>query len=63
MPFYCSDTSCPAKTSYNKLTKIFTIKDTEHIDYEKHNNIIPTILKEKYKNNEFIENDFKDNLR
>ena len=45
LPFYCSDKACPAKASYNKLTKKFTIDDTEHIYYEKHTYIIPKIIR------------------
>ena len=41
--FYCSDTTCPTKDSYNKLTQAFTINETEHIEYEKHSYIIPKI--------------------
>ena len=50
-----------AKTSCNKL--IFTINDTENIHYEKHSYIIPIILKEKYSENKFNENDFRNNLK
>lgn len=35
----------------------------EHVAYEKHIYAIPLIIKEKYDNNSFIADDFKDNLK
>ncbi len=62
LPFNCSDTTCNAKGSYNKLTEIFTPNEIAHIDYEKHSYVIPEIIKNKFKNESFVESDFKDNL-
>lgn len=39
------------------------MNDTEHIEYEKHSYIIPIIIKKQFEKNEFIEKDFKDNLK
>ena len=33
LPFYYLDTACPAKASYNILTKKFTIDDNDHIEW------------------------------
>jgi len=35
-----------------------TEKEQQHIDYELHAYVIPKILKEKYDQNKFVENDF-----
>ena len=35
----------------------------QHILYEKHTYIIPNLVKEKYKNDNFVDEDFKDNLK
>ena len=63
LPFTCSDTSCPATAKYNKLSEKFIIGETKHIPYEQHSYIIPKILKEKFNNDLFNENDFKNNLK
>ena len=62
LPFYCSDTSCPAKANYNKLLGKFTLADIKHIEYEKQSYVLPKIIKDKYKDNLFKEEDFIDNL-
>lgn len=49
LPFSISDSSCPATGRYNKLTQIFTPNLISHIEYEKHSNIMPKLIKEKYK--------------
>ena len=48
---------------YNKNIEIFTPNEIQHILYEQHTYTIPNIFKEKYKNDSFIEEDFKDNLK
>ena len=62
LPFNCSDTSCKAKGIFNKLTGEFFPNETPHINYEKHTYIVPEIIKTKFKNDKFVETDFKDNL-
>ena len=59
----CSDISCPANSKYNKLKDVFTPTTISHIPYEKLSYIIPDLVKQKFKENTFIEKDFKDILR
>ena len=63
LPFICSDSTCPAKGNYNKNNQVFTPGTTPHIPYENHSYIIPKLLYNKFKNNEFKEEDFIDNMK
>ena len=46
---------------YNKLTEAFTPDTISHIDYDKHSYIIPKLVKDKYKNDSFV--DFNNNMK
>ena len=46
----------------NKEGKNITLADVKHIEYEKHSYVLPKIIKDKYKDNLFKEEDFIDNL-
>ena len=63
MPFNCSDSSCPASGKYNKINEIFLPGEIDHIPYENHSYVIPKLMKEKYEKDEFIEEDFKNNIK
>ena len=60
LSFYCSDTHCPAKDIYIKQTEEFIIGEEAHIPYEDHSYVIPKLIEEKFKKNEFKDIDFKD---
>lgn len=63
LPFNCSDSSCPANGKYNKNNEIFLPGEIDHIPYENHSYVIPKLMKEKYEKDEFIEEDFKNNIK
>ena len=48
---------------YNKLKNTFTPNLINHIPYEKLTYIIPDLVKEKFKEDTFLEKDFNDNLK
>ena len=63
LPFNCSDSSCAATGKYNKNTETFLPGEIDHIPYENHSYVIPKLMKEKYEKDEFIEEDFKNNIK
>ena len=59
LTFICSDSSCPASDKYNKLKDVFTPTSISHIYYVKHSYIIPDLVEQKFKEDAYIEKDFK----
>ena len=53
--FVCSDSSTKALAEYNTNYEIFTPNEVKEIPYEQHTYIIHNLVKEKYKNDAFVE--------